>query len=191
MLLYEGENYARVSDILRPFTDFSSISPDVLEAKAALGTEVHGIVNDHIAGQNTLSFDRSHGYFSSWLKWAGATKPTFLITEVRFYCKEKMLTGAIDALVTIPGIDLPILCDWKTSVTESPTWVLQAHLYRYLLMANMLDIAPYCFFIKLAKDGKPPKVYTYQWSENTHAKCMIAIEDFWKSQENSGQNSGK
>jgi hypothetical protein len=190
MLLYEGKNYARVSDVLRQFTDFSAIPPEVLAEKALLGTEVHQIIADHIGGQRTLSFGRSHGYYRSFLAWAEALNPKFVISERRFYCSQKMLTGAIDALISIEGAEKPILIDFKTSATESPTWPMQAQLYRYLLEANFVEIAEYAFFIKLDKLGKNPKVFTYQNDRNLHAKCMIAIEDFWKIQENSGQNSG-
>lgn len=183
MLLHEGKNYARVSDVLRPFADFTNIDPLVLEAKASLGTEVHKIIEDYIRGQRTLSLGKAHGYYSSWLKWAGSLCPDFVHSEKRYFCDKKMITGQIDALVKIQDIPALILCDWKTSAAESPTWEMQAHLYRYLADESGLTLADYALFLKLDKAGKAPKVYTYRYNQNTHAKCMLAIEEYWKSQE--------
>jgi hypothetical protein len=180
MLEHEGKLYARVSDILKPFVNFGNVDPLVLERKAALGTRIHEAINQEIKGELPVVLREEQGYFKSFELWRSALKPTFVTTEERIYCNQKMLTGCIDGLIKLQGEEECVLVDWKTSACESPiTWPMQAHLYFYLIIASGRDIAKRFLFIKLDRHGRLPKVFTYNFDPMIFSKCLQAVEAFW------------
>ena len=181
MIEHNGKQYARVSDILRPFTDFKGIDPEVLQRKADIGTSVHQAIADEIAGAFPTPVEAGQGYFDSFLEWCYEFQPNFVLSEKRFFCDEKRITGQIDALVRLEGNSGLILVDFKTSVKESPTWPLQAHLYAYLV-ENDCPLEPEYLFVKLDKKGGKAQVFGYKRSQDIHQKCMQSIDDFWKLQ---------
>ena len=121
------------------------------------------------------------GYLQSWLKWRDKLSPRFHASELRLFNDEKMITGCIDALISFDDSPLLILCDWKTSASESPvSWTMQFHLYRYLLEKSGYHMALKSFFVRLDKNSGLPSVHVYRFCEKTMDKCMAAIDDFWK-----------
>ncbi len=180
MIVHEEKQYARVSDILKPFSNFSHIDEEVLSKKQSLGSHVHEAINDDINEEFPLLWGQATGYFKSYEKWKYAVSPIFLKSEHRYFDDTKMITGCIDALITLEGHELPILVDFKTSAAESPAWILQGHLYHYLLRANGQDVSPRIFFLKLHRYGDLPTLFEYKYSKNLMAKCNKAIEMYWK-----------
>ncbi len=182
MLEHNGKKYARVSDIIRPFSDFGHIDPAVLANKARIGTAVHGLIERDLKGEFVIPEDDEEGYFNSYVKWMSYVKPTFVQFEQRYFCDQLMLTGQIDGLVRMSGEELPLLIDFKTSAHESPiTWPMQAHLYSYLLHANDVAAGLRFLFLKLDKYGDLPTAFSYRYDQKINKKCMIAIEKFWQS----------
>ena len=184
MYEHEGKQYARVTDILKPFTDFSHIDPEVLVNKARIGTNVHQAIADDIAGDMPCLAKDEMGYFTSYLRWKEEVSHKVTQTERRYYDEKNMVTGQIDALMDFGYVSgLPTLVDFKTSAIESKiAWPMQAHLYVDLLAQNGQLAHPMSLFIKLEKTGAMPRVYSYLWNVNTHLKCMDAIKAFWESQ---------
>lgn len=181
MLEYKGKKYARVSEILSPFTDFSGIAEEVLNRKAALGSRIHEAINQEIEGYMPIVDLNELGYFKSFNKWRKAIQPTFLETEKRYYCDKKMISGCLDALITIEGEKEAVLVDFKTSAQESPiVWPMQAHLYHYLLTEAGKILAPRFLFIKLDRYGDLPRVFQYKFDPNLRVKCLQAVDDFWR-----------
>lgn len=182
MLEINGKLYARVSDILRPFVDFSHIPEEVLNRKAKLGTRVHEAIHQEIQGEFSVLDLKEQGYLKSFDQWRSALNPVFIESEMRYCCDKKMLTGGIDTLVKLQGEDEAILVDWKTSVCESPiTWTMQAHLYNYLLTNAGKSISDRMLFVKLDRRGEQPKVFEYRLDKVIMIKCLNAIDSFWKS----------
>jgi hypothetical protein len=179
MLEHEGKLYARVSDILKPFVNFAGISQEVLSKKASLGTLVHKLINEEIEGLLPVASGKELGYVQSFYQWRNAVNPVFIESEVRYYCDQKMITGCIDALIQLQPEEPAVLVDFKTSVQESPTWILQAHLYHYLLTTNGKNPAKRMLFLKLDKEGALPKVFEYKLDVNVLNRCMQAIQDYW------------
>jgi hypothetical protein len=181
MIEHEGKKYARVSDILRPFADYSHIDPFVLANKARIGTSVHEAIEDDVKGGFPCPDADGMGYFNSYLAWKHHMGPIFLKSEQRYFDEEKMITGQVDAVVAFGRSEkLPMLVDFKTSVTEArEVWPMQAHFYAYLLARSGIIVAPKMLFIKLHPNGTVPKVYPYVWDANTWAKCSNAVDDFW------------
>jgi len=181
MLEFNGKLYARVSEVISPFVSFDGISKEVLERKASLGTRVHNAIQDEIEGNFPVVGFQEKGYVQSFEQWKNSLLPTFIKTEVRCYCDEKMLTGCIDALVKLEGEEKAIIVDWKTSVNESPlTWPMQAHLYFYLLKQSGMEVAPRFLFVKLDRHGGLPKVFQYKLDSSILQSCLQAVDDFWE-----------
>ena len=181
MIEHNGKMYARVSEILRPHTDFSHIDPEVLANKARIGTETHKAIEEDIKGIFPSPPPECQGYFDSFSKWKERLSPSFEPSETRFFCHEKMICGQIDTLVKFPGENDLVLVDFKTSASESPkVWPMQAHLYHYLLMQNSIKVAFRYLFVKLDKYGQIPMVFQYGFSPSVRMDCMKAIDHFWK-----------
>lgn len=182
MIEHNGKMYARVSEILSPFNDFSKIDPSVLANKAKIGSCVHQAIADDIKGEFPAVGEEAIGYFESYEAWRLQIKPTFLKSEIRYLDQDLMLTGQIDALIDIPNKSmLPTLVDFKTSAQESrEVWPMQGHLYGYLLFKNGIMVEPRYLFVRLNKYGNLPDVFEYHYSANTYARCMDAVENFWK-----------
>lgn len=181
MIVHNGKEYARVSDILKQFNDFSGINEEVLRVKAALGTNVHDAIDDDIQGNYPAVLPNGIGYFESFQKWRSHVCPTFIESEVRYYDDKRMITGRIDALVKLQGENEAVLTDFKTSAQESPiTWPMQAHLYYHLLTMAGKKVAPRFLFLKLDKYGNLPKVFEYKLCQNILNKCYNAIDEFWE-----------
>lgn len=179
MFVHDGKEYARVTEILQVFCDFSHIDPVVLGRKQIIGTMTHKAIEDWIMGNFPILSPSIEGYFTSFLKWHDILKCDFGMSEHRFFCEEKRITGQIDCLVNIRGEKLPVMVDFKTSAQESSSWVLQGHLYRYLLEKNGIESSPRMLFLKLEPTGKIPRVFEYKFEQNTLYKCFDAIENFW------------
>ncbi len=180
-LIHDGKTYARVSDVIAPYTDFSGIPDAVLENKAKIGTEVHDAIDLILQDELPIFSDKARPYVESFLKWKNQVSPTFSFGEKRLFCQEKMVTGRIDGLVLMPNSTIPMLVDYKTSVQESKAWVMQAHLYYYLLKSNGYVVANSMIFVKLDKFSGLPKCYLYSYNSNTNAQCMEAISKYWKN----------
>ncbi len=180
MIEHEGKLYARVSDILKPFSNFSHIDPDVLKKKCNLGTHVHEAINSDIHEEFPLLWGEATGYFKSYEGWKAAINPIFLQSEQRYFDDKKMITGCIDGLIQLVGHELPILVDFKTSAAESPAWILQGHLYHYLLRSEGRIASNRIFFLQLKRNGDLPILFEYKYSKNIMAKCNKAIDSFWK-----------
>lgn len=177
---HEGKVYARVSDIIRPFVDFSGIPEGILNRKKIIGTNVHKAIKQEIDGEFIAPPPEEQGYIKSFNKWRDRRTPTFLESEVRYYCDKKRITGMVDALVKLEGEEKAVLVDWKTSAQESPiTWPMQGHLYHYLLTEAGREISPRILFLKLDQDGGWPQAFIYKLNDNTMARCMEAIDRFW------------
>ena len=183
MIIKDGMQYARVSEILSPLNDFSHIDPEVLANKCRIGTQVHEAIASEVAGEFPILAEDSWGYFKSFLKWRDELNPFFEQSEQRYYSETHMITGQIDALARFGVGNNPLLVDFKTSAQEGKTWPLQAHLYCLLVEINAIRIEPRFLFLKLDKMGGFPKVFHYKFDFNLHVKCLNLIEEYWRKKE--------
>lgn len=181
MFEHNGKRYARVTEVLAQFSDFSHIDPAVLSAKAAIGTAVHEAIHELVSGQFPAVSGRALRYLQCFEKWRERLQPEFVFTEQRFFDDSLMITGAIDALVKFPGDEFPTLVDYKTAATESPvSWPMQAHLYGRLCNLHYGRISPRYLFLRLNDNLDMPIVHVYQYQENTMNRCLEAVRDFWQ-----------
>lgn len=188
--------YRRVSDVISVMnTGLLNINPEILAAKAEIGTNVHAAIAEYIEiGTVTDKLtEREFAYFESFRSWyengdrLGISK-NILHIETRLYDSDKMITGCIDGI--LKKDDKLFLVDWKTSVSANKlTWPTQAAFYVQLIRRNGLcDIDDEVCFLKLAKTGDDPQEIRFQltdyhyriadWlQEHTKGTAQI-IEDF-------------
>jgi hypothetical protein len=191
MIEKDNRIYARVSEILDPLFEYRHIDPQILSRKAAIGSAVHEAIAYAIQDEFPILEGSTAGYFSSFVEWTKRLNPMFKASEQRYFCDKARLTGQIDALCMIPGSDLPVLVDFKTSAQESKkVWPLQAHLYDYLLERNGIKVARHFLFVRLHKEGKLPAVHNYAFSPTVRQYCLEAIDEFWKEKEKAREKSG-
>ena len=184
MIEHNGKSYARVTEILAPFTNFGHIDPAVLNAKAAIGTKVHEAIHELVTGTFPVIEGRALRYVQCFERWRELIKPEFVLSEERFFDDELMITGAIDALVRLPGETELTLIDFKTAAVESPvTWPMQAHLYGRLCHRSGRSIGSISnryLFLRLNDKLDLPAVHVYQYQDNTMNRCLAAVADFWQ-----------
>ena len=191
---HDGRQFARVSAVILPFKKlFVNTSSDervalmvalLIKKKAVLGTMVHEAIKDDIEQRFPVLTEKAKPYYDSFCKWREKANPDLCFSELRLYCYKKMITGCVDNLVRFPGEDGFVLVDYKTAVTKCDSWILQGHLYHYLLKENGFHLSPRMLFVKLKKTGSKPTVYEYAVDPEVTEKCMVAIDDFWKNEQN-------
>jgi PD-(D/E)XK nuclease superfamily protein len=180
--IHNGKFYARVSDILKPFTNFSHIDPAILANAARRGTEVHKAILDDIEDRFPCFSVDCACYYESFSRWNHAVKARYIHNEKRFFCDRHMITGQIDSVAQFQNKEGLTLIDFKTSSKENPvTWPMQAHLYYYLLQQNQIQITPPFLFIKLNKKGSLPQIFSYSFREEVMSQCIDAIEKYWNN----------
>jgi ATP-dependent exoDNAse (exonuclease V) beta subunit len=174
------EGYTRVSEILSQWDKYSNIESSVLERKKDLGTCVHNAIAGFFNGiPSVLTDDEGGKYFSSFILWYSEKKPVMIDVEMRMYDEDKMITGCIDAILTLPKEDQIILVDWKTSYNpDKLNWPLQASFYMSLLEKHGFKDVSKAIFVKLDKFGNMPKEYEFQQTEYLKDVCSHAIETY-------------
>lgn len=172
--------YTRVSRILGQWDRFGHIDPAVLKAKAELGTEVHKAIQGYHEGNLPSCIEgKAGGYFDSFVEWDTRSGFEVVHSELRLYCDTLKITGAIDALVRLPGSDTLTLIDYKTSAMESPKiWPLQGCFYHYLATVNGHQLNPRILFLKLDKDGNGAKLIEYHYDKKLMNVCLSALNTY-------------
>lgn len=151
------KGFTRVSDLLRPWNDFSHIPSHILERKKEIGTNVHDRISAEEEGFFLSLTQEEEGYYESYKKWREKEEGVVLSVEKRFYWEEKKLTGCVDAI--FENEKEIFLVDYKTSAAPHiKTWSLQAGFYYMLAQQNDIPCSSSFFFINLKKDGKFPLV---------------------------------
>lgn len=187
------DGYVRVSQILARFQSYADVDPEVLEAKAKIGTNVHkAIVQDQADELVIHKGPREKAYFESYEMWK-ANKHVQIKQVPRLYCHELMLTGECDGLIFDQ-----MLIDWKCSASPSKeVWNMQAHMYWYLLTQNGYKIVNNMRWINL-KHRKSihkcpetnlgeivyyplePVEYKFEFDQNVLDKCLSEVIKYWE-----------
>ncbi len=181
MIEHGGKTYARVSSVIKPYSDYDFDNCPFSKRKALIGTDVHQAISDDILEDFPSPSVEGLPYFESYEAWKECINPIFINSEQRFFDDILRITGQIDCIIRLGEEEL--LVDFKTSTSESPTWEMQAHLYHYLITASGKSISDRMLFVKLSPFGKVPQVFSYQFSPNILNKCKIAVEKFWENEQ--------
>jgi len=183
--------YVRVSHVLKKYTSFAYIDPEVLDAKAYLGDCVHAAITDDCQGEFPMLTDKKQvGYYLSFDKWKEKMCPTFYQMEQRYYDDELKLTGEVDAIIRPMRSKDLVLIDYKCSAQANHDYFSrQATLYYHLLQVNGVQVVPYFLWIQLDKNGKLPKVHKYYLTDKMLAECIQDVKNYWKEHKQLDCNS--
>lgn len=184
--------HVRVSEILARLQSYADVDPEVLAAKAAIGTNVHqAIVQDCADEFVVFDTDRARAYFESYKMWA-VRKPN-IVQVPRLYCDSLMITGECDGL-----LDNVTLIDWKCSASANKKiWNMQAHFYWYLLKENGYEVADTMRWINLRHtkrykkdpetnqgyvlyDALTPVVHEFKFDPNVLSQCIDEAIKYWE-----------
>lgn len=134
------KNYARVTSVLNPYTNFSGIRPEVLEYAANRGERVHNYCEAYAKGLFLAEIDEDcKNYVEAFERWFDKAVVEVLQLEIRMNCPVMRLSGKCDMIVKIKGDDHFTMVDLKTPLSESKTYRLQTAAY-VMLAKSVLNI---------------------------------------------------
>ena len=130
-----GKMMIRVTEALKPFTDFSMIHPDVLDYTSERGTVIHKACSNYAQGVFLVNPQRRWppdyvGYFVSFTNWFDKYVEKVVATEIELKDDIYGYVGHPDLLCIIIGDTKVTLVDLKTPLAEYPTWRPQCAAYR-------------------------------------------------------------
>lgn len=130
-----------VTQVLRPLYDFRGIDPDVLHAKAAIGTAVHRACElldrddlDDESDEGLAALAPIAGYLAGYRKFLSDMKPVVLENETRLFHPAHMYAGTIDRRYEMEGYLWDV--DLKSTVAMSPIVGIQTAAYSEMFKAN-------------------------------------------------------
>lgn len=128
------EGYARVTDVLKPYSGLDGIDDRVLARAADRGTRVHDFCELYIRNLLIEEVDQDcKTYFEAFKEWYDLCVDEVIMIEERINSAAYKLSGKFDILCILKGDDFPTIVDIKTPQNSSSTWPLQTAAYRILL----------------------------------------------------------
>lgn len=130
-----------VTQVLKPLYSFDGIPPEVLQAKARLGTAVHraaelldmdDLDEDLDEGRSALAWIA--GYLDGYKLFKEHKKPVVIENETQLFHPVHLYAGTIDRRYEIAG-DLWDV-DLKSTVAMSPAVAIQTSAYTEMFKAN-------------------------------------------------------
>jgi hypothetical protein len=145
-----------VTEVLAPWSDFSRVRPDVLEAAAERGTIVHTACSALATGVWFPPLPEGcRGYVESFQRWFDAAVEKVLMVEPNLVHPVYRYVGHPDMIVRIKGDATDSLIDIKTPLALSKSWRLQLAAYYFLTHEHPCGRV---LIVRLRKTGAPPVV---------------------------------
>jgi hypothetical protein len=179
--------YARVTEILAPWNNFSAIDPDVLANAADRGTRVHKYCEEYaklwlmhaadFVEPSAIEAD-CRPYVQSYIAWFNDMVQEVHHQETRLYSEQYRICGKPDQVVRLKG-DEPAhltLLEIKTPQIAKPSWALQTAAYDYLIESNGLRPVARRIALILDKNGGPARVIEYSQKERDIRLFIAACE---------------
>ena len=168
--------YARVTEILSPYQDFSKVHPAVLEAACSRGSKVHDYCEAYSLGLLIEEPEEDcKPYVNSFIEWFDKYVEEVINVEERLYSQEYKITGKYDLLCKLKGSDDLVLIDYKTPSTESRTWALQTAAYQLMYNRTHSAQVDRRVVLMLNKQGSPAKVIEYTNHEKDKILFLSAL----------------
>ncbi len=149
----------RVTEILKPFSDFSMIAPEVLELASLRGSEVHKSCEAYALGIWAPVPEGLQGYFDSFRAWFDKYVVEVLAVEEEIEHKSWGYIGHPDLIARIKGVrPMPAVAvvDFKTPIAATLSWHCQ--LAAYVEAARQKYKSEIGGSLQLRKDGSLPKM---------------------------------
>ena len=138
---FDGVVVPSVTQVLRPLYDFGAIPPQVLQAKAAIGTAVHRACElidaddlDDESPEGQAALAPIAGYLAGYRKFKADKNPTVLANEQRLYHPLHRYAGTTDRRYAFGGHVWDI--DIKSTASMSPIVGLQTAAYQAMFQAQ-------------------------------------------------------
>ncbi len=161
------------------------IDPDVLQRKAALGTNVHAAIAAHIKSEFFVLSESEQGYLDSYLRWEESIQLTCHQVEARFFYDPMNLTGCVDMIGKINPNGLYHIIDFKCTVSpDHRKWALQGAFYELLARSNGMTLDKRCLFVQLDPKGGFPKVHEYEITQNLTSMAISIYNTYLYLTEN-------
>lgn len=164
--------------------DFSMVDPEILEAAAARGSDVHEASASYAQGlfvPDALLFDDRRGYFESFRTWFDRYVKRVLYVEKEFQCDRFLFIGHVDLVCELVDGRL-VVVDYKTPAVVCKGWRLQLAAYRYLVAEHfrrlkLLDDAKRleCMSLRLMKNGSAARGLDYTESQSDFVVFLSAL----------------
>ena len=157
----EKSNYARVTEILNPYTDFSMVPEHILSRATERGRKVHAICAGILQGLWIPPIDPEYaGYIASFQAWREQFVEEVIFVEHELVDPTYGLIGHIDFYGKLKKLGYALL-DWKTPVALYKAWRLQMSGYNRLLEVakRKVDVIA---SLQLNPDGNIPKMTRYE-----------------------------
>ena len=157
--LLAGAVLPSVTQVLRPLYDFRGIDPEVLQAKANIGTSVHRAAElldrddlDEESDEGRAALAPIAGYLVGYKKFKADKRPVVLENETRLHHPVHRYAGTIDRRYEIDGEVWDV--DLKSTVTMSPIVGIQTAAYSEMFKANGYKAKARRGALQLFPDGK-------------------------------------
>jgi hypothetical protein len=171
------EGYTRVTEVLKPFMDFSRIDPHVLSRKADLGTRVHNYCESYSIGLFVEDVDPDcKNYVDAFKKWFDESVKEVVQTETRINSPIYLLSGQFDLLCLLKYDDHLSLVDYKTPDNPSLSWQLQTAAYLLLCEEELNIKVGRRLALMLPKTSNRTRIVEYTEHEKDKQKYLNALE---------------
>ncbi len=150
----------RVSEVLKPYSDFSMVNPDVLDYASDRGTRAHAASLAYAVGLWSPVTDDIAGYVESYKAWHDRYVVEVLAVEKELIHPKWNYVGHCDLIARVSGYKKePVITilDLKTPITASQTWACQGAAYREIEQLEHKEYV-YAGVLQLRKDGGLPKM---------------------------------
>ena len=142
-----------VTQVLSPFSDFSRIRDDVLQAACDRGTAVHRFCQAYALGAWAIEPEGLEGYCESFRRWYDLAVDEVVSVEQEYKDEQFGFMGHPDLVAVLKGTGAKAglaVIDYKTPVGKGTTWELQLSAYRHLTKAKNAGS------LRLRSDGGVP-----------------------------------
>lgn len=173
----------RVTDILKPYSNFKYVEKTILMRAAERGTAVHGLCASIAKGDwvpDSLIDPALAGYVRSFKLWHKDIIEGYHVIEKRYSNPSLGYTGQVDFVVKLKKSG-NFLVDLKTSASPQKTYPVQMAAYMNLIAHcrdNGLKVQG-AIIVYLDKEGEYPKVHQMDdWKEEL--EVFLHALECWK-----------
>lgn len=169
-----------VTEVLRPFADFSNVPQKTLEEAAARGRRVHAAAAARLSDvfQVTPLEPGDEGYLQSLEAWIEEMVRDVIDVEPELVDETLGYKGHPDLICRLVS-GAGAVVDYKTPAVESPTWKSQIAAYRHLSSKSYRHLGhmlrPLAVALMLRPDGGMPKAVIYPSSDRDFQAFLAAL----------------
>ena len=161
--------YLSVTQALNPFVDFSNVPAERLSYSAERGRIIHSACAAYAQNLFVPPMPEDHQlYFQSFQSWFDQYVKQVIWVEQELSDNKYFFHGHPDILcILISGEK--VIVDYKTPVSESPTWRAQISAYCFLAQVSKGMV------LNLSPQGKAARAIVYTQQKSDFAAFLAAL----------------